>query len=422
MDSDYPFFSETLYPKGSHKKCRVACTLQVAEKCSGTVVRSYRDVWASMERNNGSYVCLYCSRRKKFSGRQNPNVRYQTLNDTLFSEIKTEELSYLLGWIASDGTLAKSGFTIAIHKKDRGCLERLRDIVCVELPIKEKKNTDLVYLTVNSSRISRDICRHIGINYDTESFAKSSKVQFPHHLDKELWPAFVRGYFDGDGSISMRGAKGVTASIASCSNDMLRAIENAVSLKCWIGPEQIQWYGNNAVAFLDYIYDTSWIRLDRKFDLYVECLERRFEFIRQPMIKITRDHTDAVIPTKAHETDSGFDITIVEVHKTLPGGVTMYKTGLRIAPAAGYYTDLVARSSLMKHGYMLSNGVGIIDNSYRGPLMVALFKFDPDAPDLTLPMRVAQLVPRKIIDVDVIEVADLDDTERGGGGFGSSGK
>jgi dUTP pyrophosphatase len=420
--SDYPLFTETLYSKGSHKKCRVTCTLQVSEKCSGTVVRTYRDVWAGKDRNNGVYMCLYCSRREKFSGRQNPNVRYHTLNDSLFSEINSEELAYVLGWIASDGSLSKTGFTIAIHYKDSDCLNRIRDIICRELPVKEKSGTTLVSLTVNSAEIAKDVCRHLSIDPAGETFTKSHNVCFPRHIAKQLWPSFIRGYFDGDGSISMRGHKGVTASIASCSTELLQDIKTAVGLKCWLGSGQIQWYGENAVLFLDYIYDSSWVHLSRKFDLYVECLERRFEYIQKAVIKIARDHPNAIMPSKAHASDSGFDVTVVDVHKKLPNGVTLFKTGLRLAPNPGYYTDLVARSSLMKYGYMLANGVGVIDNSYRGPLLVALLKFDPEASDLTLPLRVAQLIPRKIIDVEVKEVDKVDDTMRGDGGFGSTGK
>ena len=417
-----PFFSETLYVKGSHKKCRVTCGLQASEDCTKTVVRTYRDVWATMDRNNGVYMCLYCSRRVKFSGRNNPNAKYHKLDDGMFSEIHTDDLAYVLGWIASDGTLAKSGFTIAIHKKDRSCLERIRDVICREIPVVAKGNTDLVSMTVNSRQIANDLCSHLGIDPTAESMAKSHVVQFPSHIPQHLWPAFVRGYFDGDGCVSLRGKTSVTAKISSCSIDMLQSLKRVVGLKCWVGSDAIEWYGNNAVKFLDYIYDESWIHLPRKFQLYVECVERRFEFVQRSSIMIARDHPEAVLPTKAHDSDSGFDITVVEVYKKLPGGVTLFKTGLRLAPDPGYYTDLVARSSLMKYGYMLANGVGIIDYSYRGPLLVALLKFDDNAPELTLPMRVAQLIPRKIIDIDIQQVDSLNQTTRGDGGFGSTGK
>ena len=139
-------------------------------------------------------------------------------------------------------------------------------------------------------------------------------------------------------------------------------------------------------------------------------------------IRVTLDHAEAVLPTRAHESDSGFDVTVVEVFKKLSDRVTLYNTGLRIAPDEGYYTELVARSSLMKSGYMLANNVGIIDNSYRGPLIVALYKFDENSPELTLPARVAQLIPRQIVNIDIIPVNSLTETVRGDGGFGSTGQ
>lgn len=143
-----------------------------------------------------------------------------------------------------------------------------------------------------------------------------------------------------------------------------------------------------------------------------------------PGIKIAKIYPEAVIPTKAHPSDSGFDLTITKIEKVIGPNLTLYNTGIRLAPDSGYYVDLVARSSLMKSGYMLANNIGIIDNHYRGPIMVALLKFDLTKPDLELPMRVAQMIPRKIVECELIVVADdqLDATSRGAGGFGSTGK
>ena len=139
-------------------------------------------------------------------------------------------------------------------------------------------------------------------------------------------------------------------------------------------------------------------------------------------ILVLKDVPEAVTPTKAHPTDSGYDITVISVYKTLANGVTLYNTGLRLAPTKGIYVDLVGRSSLMKQGYMLANNIGIIDNSYRGPLIVALLKFEEDTPELTLPARVAQIIPRRVLDINMVETYDLSETERGEGGFGSTGQ
>ena len=71
---------------------------------------------------------------------------------------------------------------------------------------------------------------------------------------------------------------------------------------------------------------------------------------------------------------------------------------------------------------MLANNVGIIDQSYRGNLLIALMKIDDNAPEITLPLKVCQMIFRHQVNVDITEVVDnFDETLRADGGFGSSG-
>ena len=134
---------------------------------------------------------------------------------------------------------------------------------------------------------------------------------------------------------------------------------------------------------------------------------------------------NAVIPTKAHPSDTGYDVTLIRVSKdmSIPGSeqkIIMYDTGIAVCPPDGYYTEVVPRSSLTKTGYMLANSVGIIDSSYRGSIKVVV-SGDNSLDDLTLPFKGFQLILRKLEEADVVEVDDLDATVRGDGGFGSSG-
>ena len=71
---------------------------------------------------------------------------------------------------------------------------------------------------------------------------------------------------------------------------------------------------------------------------------------------------------------------------------------------------------------MLANNIGIIDSSYTGTIIVALVKIDPVALDIELPCKLVQLIPRKLILMEAVEVDSLEDTERGSNGFGSSGR
>tara|TARA_Y100000816_G_scaffold291680_1_gene283857 strand:- start:951 stop:1613 length:663 start_codon:yes stop_codon:yes gene_type:complete len=132
---------------------------------------------------------------------------------------------------------------------------------------------------------------------------------------------------------------------------------------------------------------------------------------------LTRE--DAVLPSKASPSDSGYDLTLVDTHKQV-GKVTLYNTGVKVQPPYGVYFDLVPRSSIIKSGYMLANSVGIIDQGYTGEILVPLIKVDPDAPDLQLPNKIAQLIPRNWMHTNVIKVDSLEVTTRNEGGFGST--
>jgi deoxyuridine 5'-triphosphate nucleotidohydrolase len=140
-----------------------------------------------------------------------------------------------------------------------------------------------------------------------------------------------------------------------------------------------------------------------------------------PEIQVQRLVEEAVLPSKERVSDSGYDLTLLAARKVF-GNVTLFGTGLIVEPPEGWYLDVVPRSSIIKRGYILANSVGIIDRSYRGELMVPLIKLDTDAPDLELPARVAQIIPRPIVHFAVREHGSLTATARGTGGFGSTGR
>jgi dUTP pyrophosphatase len=136
---------------------------------------------------------------------------------------------------------------------------------------------------------------------------------------------------------------------------------------------------------------------------------------------VHKTRPDAIVPFRAHATDTGFDLVLLEPTKSV-GDVTFYTTGISVRPPDGFYFDLVARSSLSKTGYMLANGVGIIDRDYTGEILVALRKVDKEAPDLVLPAKVTQLIPRQWVAMMPAEAPaeGLPGTDRGDGGFGST--
>jgi dUTP pyrophosphatase len=138
-----------------------------------------------------------------------------------------------------------------------------------------------------------------------------------------------------------------------------------------------------------------------------------------PSFRYVRMNEKAIPPKKFHINDSGYDLNLVELLKE-EGGVKYYTTWLKVQPDPGYYFELVGRSSISKTGHMLANNIGIIDATYNGPIIVALRKIDPSAPDLILPCRLVQLIARQLIHLEAIE-GDMETTQRGSGGFGSTG-
>lgn len=144
--------------------------------------------------------------------------------------------------------------------------------------------------------------------------------------------------------------------------------------------------------------------------------------IDNPTLKIYKTDENAVIPSKAFENDAGYDLTIIKKIKDFNSKTTLYDTGIKIEIDEGYYTEIVPRSSISKFGYILANSIGIIDNNYRGNLMIALTKICDDAPEIELPFKCCQLIIRKQISADLYEVksSDLTETERNEGGFGST--
>ena len=143
-------------------------------------------------------------------------------------------------------------------------------------------------------------------------------------------------------------------------------------------------------------------------------------------IKIKKLRENAILPTRATEGSAGADLyACIEESVTInPGELKLVPTGVAIAiPDSSAVAYLYARSGLgVKHGICLSNGVGVVDSDYRGEIMVGLCNVS-DTPYTIEPReRIAQMVIAPVIIPQLVEVEELDKTERGEGGFGSTGK
>jgi dUTP pyrophosphatase len=127
----------------------------------------------------------------------------------------------------------------------------------------------------------------------------------------------------------------------------------------------------------------------------------------------------------AYETpgSAGMDLRSMENHRLTPGMRCLVSTGLYIELPEGYEAQVRARSGFaVKHGIGLVNGIGTIDSDYRGEIKVCLINWGEEPFEIHEGDRIAQLVIGKYERVEWDLVSSLEDTIRGVGGFGSSGK
>ncbi len=167
-------------------------------------------------------------------------------------------------------------------------------------------------------------------------------------------------------------------------------------------------------------------------------------------VKVKLLDEKAIVPTKAHDTDTGYDLTFTGVKK-IEGDVIFFKTDIAIQPPAGYYFEVAPRSSISKYPLSMANSIGIIDETYTGEILVAvrvlhsemghnnernsypnglisIFGRRPasmhDVGQLILQNqpKMFQLVMKQRIEVNFMISDGLENTVRADGGFGSSDK
>ena len=164
-------------------------------------------------------------------------------------------------------------------------------------------------------------------------------------------------------------------------------------------------------------------------------------------VKVKLLSEKAVLPSRAHKTDTGYDLKFTEVHK-VSGDVIFFKTGVSLQPSKGYYFEVVPRSSISKLPLSMANSVGIIDENYTGEIIIPVrvhhgqMGFSPKStsypnglveafgvrPQTMLSLAglilekkpcLFQAILRKRLSCD-FQLEELDNTDRGDGGFGST--
>lgn len=132
---------------------------------------------------------------------------------------------------------------------------------------------------------------------------------------------------------------------------------------------------------------------------------------------------DAKIPRAAREGDAAYDLYSAVDHELKPGERYAVPTGIAIEIPEGYEGQVRPRSGLAaKAGVTVLNTPGTIDSGYRGEVKTIMVNLGDRAFKITKGLRISQLAIRPVPEVEFVEVDELSDTERGDGGFGSTGE
>ena len=147
--------------------------------------------------------------------------------------------------------------------------------------------------------------------------------------------------------------------------------------------------------------------------------------MKKAQIRIKKLREDAVVPTYGSPYAAGADLyaCLEEEQVVSPGQTVMFHTGIAMEIPEGYAGLIFARSGLAsQRGLAPANKVGVVDSDYRGEFMIALHNHS-DVPQTVLPgERIAQMVITPVLAAEFLQVEELEETQRGSGGFGSTGR
>jgi deoxyuridine 5'-triphosphate nucleotidohydrolase len=288
-------------------------------------------------------------------------------------------------------------------------LEKLGDVF-----ISENNNVEL---TITSHILINNIIKHIG-DIKIDAIYKQDLTNFIdklHNMSYDYSNQFIKAYIEVYGNLI-----GNSLFLSFDKSDNFLKIGKLYNVPYIVKEEKIgytvEYRNSDMLDFLGKIYSIESPYIN--YNIYNFNNKDNL-----PILKVFKTDIDAVMPTKASYSDTGYDLTIIKEYKNLDSGVILYDTGIKLDIPNGYYVEIVPRSSISKSGYMLANNIGIIDQSYRGNLYVALIKINKDMPDIPLPCKCCQIIFRKQEYVNLeLSNEDFSITNRGDGGFGSTGK
>ena len=332
----------------------------------------------------------------------------------------TDDGAYILGFVASSGK--QVNHTIEIRQRT-GHGNMLSDIARLIFGTDEAvrdMGNDMLLLTTHDEQFVNHVSGFLGTDTDDKHWG----YELPDTIPEDKKWSFICGYFDGDAGAFQYHYKCPEISISSDSHTMLMQLSEYWEVDSEEG-NRISAFGYKALDICGRMYEKVSLRHSEKYECFTDILNWEplpiGPWLNDNYFKCKKLDKDAIIPVKKRVTDSGYDIYAITLDYDEETGLYVADMRLAIEPLPGYYFDMVGRSSLPSSGFCFVGGVGIIDRSYVGSLKMKLLRISQKAKLPSLPFRCGQLIPRKIIHADFIEVDALSDSDRGSRGFGSSG-
>lgn len=349
------------------------------------------------------------------------------MNHDYFEDINTTQQAFLLGCFVACAQYDESEFKITLKFPTAEFTTIIRN--------KFFKNAKANYL------YTYDDPDDIQSEHSIYSFEIISSKMYYDLFDKYIYDqlitidlklAFVKGYYEASGFINSEkkdGSKvcGIKFADTTTRNTTRTHIANYINIPYIIRDDLLIFQDTNAIDFLGIIYgrfpELNEVNEELKYEKWKSWICKYTSVYNEiPECYIYKADPSAIIPSKSKESDVGYDLSVIKEKTKLSDMVSLYDTGIQVEIKHGLYIEVVPRSSLSRSGYMLANSIGIIDANYRGNILVALIKINPEAPDIQYPFRCCQIIFRKQIYANMVEVSDsASTTGRGAGGFGSTG-
>lgn len=234
----------------------------------GMSIRKIADFYP-IGRTSVGYILKRHNVKTKSTGNSYKLCKYQLEGD-YFKNINTKDKAYWLGFISADGHVSDDGVIIALSIRDEEHLKKFLLSVGSNAPLKYCDKTKSVKASIYSKDMVKDL-RDLGF------FRNKSETQTFPNIPKNLYSHFIRGIFDGDGSLSQDGiqfcgTKSMVGSIKRILDENLN-IKNSPIIEVGNTLNIINWFKNRHLI-LDYIYKDSSVHLDRKYEKYLIFKER----------------------------------------------------------------------------------------------------------------------------------------------------